>query len=339
MKTLLFFFALIISQNVFAVEIKAEQKNLTTKNPSPVVKQRSNFHDSVWLYEISASLSQDLDQDSYYQNLLLTFDLDTDVSKKEVFLRLTLTSQTGELYEVYTSNSFILYSDDVQDKQSIEIQFTENLPPNDYDLGIEIYDPYTQQLINKIQPWQDDQLDILSLESSNYDQDGEVRIYSVDLSLTHDRDRDGFYEGFEINFDADTTARQQRLIAEFYIDDYLVYTSSPFTIYSDSSADKQYFDIYLNNGFYPDLYNVDVVLLDADYGYQVHYLDYSAWVSLEDVALESSDYINEPNSHTSVEVTHHSGSLSWLILLLTLTSAIKVTISHFKRADKKVKLD
>jgi len=302
--------------------IKVQQSVKTVKKQSEVkgtvktsVKNSSmNHQDPVWFFDVTSELYQDLDQDGYFQNLTLNFDLDTDYTNLDVYVDISFINQHGISELVYTSDLFTLNSDSEKDNQQFDFQFFDLWPTDYYQIHITVRDAYSSEVYLIANHNDFYGLEDLPLEGSIFDQDNELSIYSLAIQYHQDADNDQYYENFTLAIDADTTYGYQNVVADILIDGQLFYTSNAFTIYADSTEDKQYFDINLQSGFVSSYYDIEVILRDANYGHELHYISSNSWANLADLALESQEYIQE--EYVEVEVVHSSGSVAYMLLCL-----------------------
>lgn len=296
-------------QNAVKSAAKSTVKN---KVKSTVKNSVMNHQETIWFYDVTSEAYQDLDQDGYFQNLTLNFDLDTDYSSLDVFVDIAFINQNGISELVYTSDLFTLNGDSDKDNQQFDFQFFDLWPTDYYQVYITVRDAYSSEVYLTANNTDFYALADLPLEGSVYDQDNELSIYSLAIQYHQDADNDQYYENFTLAIDADTTYGYQNVVADIVIDGQLFYSSNAFTIYADSTEDKQYFDINLQSGFVSSYYNIEVILRDADYGHELHYINSNSWANLSGLALESKEYVQEEY----VEVVHSSGSVAYILLTL-----------------------
>lgn len=294
--------------------IKVQQSVKVTTKQSIVKKSVMSHQNSVWFYEVTSEAYQDLNQDGYFQNLTLNFDLDTDYASLDVFVDIAFINQYGISELVYTSNLFILNGDSEHDNQQFDFQFFNLWPTDYYQVHITVRDAYSSEVYLTTNNNDFYALEDLPLEGSLFDQDNELSIYSLTIQYHQDADNDQYYENFTLAIDADTTYGYQNVVADILIDGQLFYSSNAFTIYADSTEDKQYFDINLQSGFVSSYYDIEVILRDANDGHELHYINSNSWANLANLALESQEYIQE--EYVEVEVIHSSGSVGYILMVL-----------------------
>jgi len=294
--------------------VKAVKKHASVKNTvkSTVKTSVMNHQEPIWFYDVTSEAYQDLDQDGYFQNLTLNFDLDTDYTNLDVYVDIAFINQHGISELVYTSDLFTLNGDSEHDNQQFDFQFFDLWPTDYYQIYITVRDAYSSEVYLTANNNDYYALEDLPLEGSVFDQDNELSIYSLAIQYHQDADDDHYFESFTLAIDADTTYGYQNVVADILIDGQLFYSSNVFTIYADSTEDKQYFDINLQSGFVSSYYDIEVILRDANYGHELHYINSNSWANLADLALESQEYIQEEY----VEVVHSSGSMVYILLAL-----------------------
>lgn len=144
--------------------------------------------------------------------------------------------------------------------------------------------------------------------------------YTADVELFTDRDRDGYYAGIDLLFDADTYFD----IAEVYAVIYLSYEYGPwneyaetenFTILGTSGADEYIVETDLVEGYPTGNYDILIELYDAYDNALV------ATIGPEDTSELSILPLEDIGRDSPVETTQivvnsgGGGSLSWLLLL------------------------
>lgn len=153
--------------------------------------------------------------------------------------------------------------------------------------------------------------------------------YSADVVLFNDQDRDGYYHGIDLLFDADT----YYTVAEVYAVVYLSFEGGPwneygatenFTIFGSSSEDDYVLVSELLEGYPTGSYDILVELFDA---YDDTFL---AWIGPEDTSELAFLPLEDANRDAAVvpEVIvvnrGGGGSLGWLLILgLALTAAAR----------------
>ncbi len=164
-----------------------------------------------------------------------------------------------------------------------------------------------------------------STQSANND----FWFYDADVVLFNDLDRDGYYHGIDLLFDADTYFT----IAEVYAVVYLSYEGGPwneyaatedFTIFGSSSDDDYVLVTELLEGYPAGSYDILIELYDA---YDDAFL---AWIGPEDTSELAFLPLEDANRDSAVipEVIvvnrGGGGSLGWMLILgLGLTAVAR----------------
>lgn len=162
------------------------------------------------------------------------------------------------------------------------------------------------------------------------DADPNFWFYDVDVELFSDFDRDGYYFGVDLLFDADTTYA----VADVYAVLYLSYEYGPweeyaatddFTLFGATSSDDYIVETELVSGYPTGNYDILIELFDAYDGTYLASIGPDETSELAILPLEDStrDAVLE-SGHSHVVVTSGGGSFSWLLLLGLL--AIRMTL-------------
>ncbi len=121
-----------------------------------------------WIYDSWLSLDLDLDYDGYYSKFTLEFDADTVYADAPVYAVIYL--GTNDYYEsIHVTSEFYIYGEDSSDSFVIASELIRGFPPRDYDVLIELYDAYSEQLVATADYYTDADLSYVSLESENYE--------------------------------------------------------------------------------------------------------------------------------------------------------------------------
>lgn len=324
MKTLITLLLLLVTINVNAAN-KVSQSPMPRTESVDQDKQRSHSQFGVWLHQVDTTLYQDLDQDGFYQNLRLGFDLDTSFEHRDVFVEVWLSAPGGRHQLIYASDNIHLTGDSSLDAQQIEIQFIDDYQENYYQLELVVVDTATSLIVFTVDQFDDIQLQDLALEGQGSDQYQSISVYSATIDLHQDNNHNGLYHQLSVSFDIDVPYGSTELIAEFYLDDQLLFTGEPFWITGSQTSDKQHFDIELQGGLASGYYDLDIHLLDAADFRQRHHISALDWIVFNDLPLESI-FIDSSNDHDiDVHVEQSGGSLGWGIAgLLLLMSGRRV---------------
>ncbi|HNP63814.1 MAG TPA: choice-of-anchor H family protein [Woeseiaceae bacterium] len=143
-------------------------------------------------------------------------------------------------------------------------------------------------------------------------------IYDADVDLYGDLDRDGYYTGVDLLFDADTTYA----VADVYAVIYLSYdfgpwneyvTTQDFTIFGASGSDEYIVDTELVSGYPTGDYDILIELFDAYDG--TFLTSFGPEDSSELSYLPLEDIGRDTPRDTTIVVTQGGGAVSWLLLL------------------------
>jgi hypothetical protein len=166
---------------------------------------------------------------------------------------------------------------------------------------------------------------IITTEHSSVD---DVYIYDVSTDLISDFDHDGFYHRYSVAIDADTIFHTSYIYAELYLSyeggPWNYYASSDnYLIHSDSEMDAFIIETELADGYPTGYYDLRIEIYDVETG---------AWLSsygpyddasltalpLEDSYDDSIDNIGWYPVETEIVVASHGGSMSWLMMPLSI---------------------
>ncbi|MDX3774965.1 choice-of-anchor H family protein [Chromatiaceae bacterium AAb-1] len=129
-----------------------------------------------------------------------------------------------------------------------------------------------------------------------------VWFHTVDISMSGDNNRNGFYYNLYIEFDADTSRAYQAVYAEYTLLPYrgperLLYTSSVFELVRQTSNDWFAIETDLLEDYPADYYLLTIRLYDAVTGFLLAEISGFDTLSLDDLPLE--DYQRDQrHNHT-----------------------------------------
>ena len=154
--------------------------------------------------------------------------------------------------------------------------------------------------------------------------------YTADVELFYDRDRDGYYYGIDLLFDADTVYTVAEVYAVVYLsrddgpwEEYAV--TETFTLYGASSDDEYVIVTELISGYPAGSYDILIELFDTWDGSFVADIGPADTSELAYLPLEDADRDTPVVQGTTVIVNEGGGgSLGWLALLgLALIAAAR----------------
>jgi hypothetical protein len=139
---------------------------------------------------------------------------------------------------------------------------------------------------------------------------------TIDISYESDLNRNGFYHGLYVRFDADTNYTSVPVYAHFALKragaaEVIIHTSSVFTLRGTSADDWFAIESELLHSLPPANYDLVIRIYDADYNDLLAEISGFDEPALAQLPLEDLSY-DEPQV---VIVEEDSGSLGWLSLL------------------------
>ncbi|GAC23177.1 hypothetical protein GMES_0877 [Paraglaciecola mesophila KMM 241] len=137
---------------------------------------QSDINQEFWVYDAYVSLHTDSDYDGYYHHFSVDFDVDSVYARSEVYARLYL-GVNDVFREYHTTGDFYIEGDITEDQITVETEILSGFYPDDYEILIEIYDAYTNELVAVSDGYSDADLYLLSIES----QDKEVIYVEPDV--------------------------------------------------------------------------------------------------------------------------------------------------------------
>ena len=154
---------------------------------------------------------------------------------------------------------------------------------------------------------------------------GDYWIYSVDVDLFSDHDRDGYYYGIDLLFDADTIYA----VADVYAVAYLSYEGGPwneyavsddFTLFGATATDDYVMVTELLTGYPAGRYDLLLELYEVDTGLYVASIGPDESFELADLPLEDADR-DQPSPR--VAVTTGGGGSAGVFLLVLLAALVR----------------
>ncbi|MGS2719723.1 choice-of-anchor H family protein [Paraglaciecola aestuariivivens] len=144
--------------------------------------QDTGLNQEFWVFDAWLTLHQDRDYDGYYHHFSLEIDADTEYASAQLYARLYL--GVNEVFqEFHVTDNFTIYGDSSDDSYVIETELLTGFPSNDYEVLIELYDAYTNELVAVYDGYNDADLYLISLESKNYDRAPVVVVHEHGGSL------------------------------------------------------------------------------------------------------------------------------------------------------------
>ena len=138
-----------------SIAAKTTPQSQAAKRVNVRPAQRDVNYD-YWVYDAYVTLHTDSDYDGYYHHFSVVFDVDS-------------------IY--HTTSDFYIGGDSTQDQITVETELLSGFYPDDYEVLIEIYDAYSNELVAVYDGYSDADLYLLSIES----QDKEVIYVEPDV--------------------------------------------------------------------------------------------------------------------------------------------------------------
>ncbi|MFQ3217681.1 MAG: hypothetical protein ACI8R9_000736 [Paraglaciecola sp.] len=170
--------AAINPQSIPVSQVKPTEKlgpTVTLKNAQPQMRkslssrpQAKSAGTDVWVYDANIFLHDDLDYDGYFHHFSVDLDVDTYFVHAKVYARLYL-GLGDDFREFHTTSDFVVDGQSSDDVFTVQSELLSGFRPDDYEVLIEIYDAYNDDLVAVYDGYDDDDLYLLSLESSDYE--------------------------------------------------------------------------------------------------------------------------------------------------------------------------
>tara|TARA_R110002153_G_scaffold241605_1_gene396729 strand:+ start:9086 stop:9829 length:744 start_codon:yes stop_codon:yes gene_type:complete len=136
-----------------------------------------------WIFDAWVEFFRDDDSDGYFNHFAVEFDVDTEYSSAEVYARLYL--GIDEVFKEYHATSnFSIYADSSHDSFVVESELLNGFPAGDYEVLIELYDAYNDELVAVYDGNDDADLYLLSLESKEYESTQVIVVHEHGGSLS-----------------------------------------------------------------------------------------------------------------------------------------------------------
>lgn len=314
------------------------QQNSLASDPSSKARSSNNVKprhsdysdDTAWFHDASVYYITDQDGDGFYPHFKVKFDADTAYEHQYVYAVLTLSDGSNE-WVYYTTETFSLYGDSANDDYSVTTTLANGYLADAYEVGITLYDAYSNDPIAHLDGYHDSDLAQVFLEDTQHDTlySESAYIHHFDMVLSGDNDSDGYYPSIDLSIDVDYPNASTSLYVQLEIQDPLlgwlsVFQSAPFLIHAISEADIQQFHIGLDLGYPAHSYPYRIKLVES--GTQIQLFETQS-TTQQALMLESSDYDRitsspapEQHEQPHYEDDHqsyssgHGGSLGWGLL-------------------------
>lgn len=164
-----------ISSNQLSITPSVQAKSATTAskkdtqaNTVIIRPEVKSVDQEFWIFDAWVEFHRDDDRDSYFNHFSVEFDVDTQYSSALVYARLYL-GKNEVFKEYHTTSNFNIFSDSSNDSFVVESELLTGFSPNEYEVLIEVYDAYNDELVAVFDGNDDADLYLLSLESKNYE--------------------------------------------------------------------------------------------------------------------------------------------------------------------------
>ncbi len=152
-----------------------------------------------------------------------------------------------------------------------------------------------------------------------------VWVDDVGTSLFADNDRDGYFGGFSLSFDVDTTYGSQDVYATIFLQldnqtPVVLLTSNTFRIYGRSGSDVYRVEAQLVNQYRAGNYQVQIDIHDAHSGEVLDSVDNQTFRNLRSLPLEAEPYHDGITS--AAIITEHAGFGGPALLLILCIAAL-----------------
>jgi hypothetical protein len=130
--------------------------------------EAKTINQEFWIFDASVVFFSDDDNDGYYNHFSVELDADTEFSSAEVYARLYL-GKDEVFKEYHTTSIFNIFSDNSNDSFVVESELLNGFSSAEYEVLIELYDAYNDELVAVFDGNDDADLYLLSLESKEYE--------------------------------------------------------------------------------------------------------------------------------------------------------------------------
>jgi hypothetical protein len=162
--------------NLLSITPSAQSKSATSVSNKKQIQakiltarpQAKSSNQEFWIFDAWVEFFRDDDSDGYFNYFSVELDADTEYSSAEVYARLYL--GIDEVFKEYhTTSDFNIFSDNTNDSFVVESELLNGFPPGEYEVLIELYDAYNDELVAVFDGNDDADLYLLSLESKEYE--------------------------------------------------------------------------------------------------------------------------------------------------------------------------
>jgi len=275
------------------------------------------------IYSAATYLNHDLDGDGFYSDFTIDFDADFEDGYADVYGVIYYSQNGGDWLELFVTDVFTIYSNDVEDEHSITLTLLNDFPTDEYDILIDLYEDGFSGVVATITPDQEVSLFALPLEDENHEiTDNTSQISFVATELSGDFDNDGFFTDLTVEYDIATMFSGDDVYAEVIVknsrEGWQQILSSDYFILGNQT---EFIDFTFNSGYPAGYYDVEINVIHAVTGELIADAAYE-FSSLNGLPIESvnnDNFFDSFNSGSDVDIiVAGGGSLGGGLFLLTL---------------------
>ena len=122
-----------------------------------------------WFFLTDVRLFADDDRDGYYSGIDLLFDVDSYFASADVYAVAYLSFESGPWNEYTSTDNFTVYGASDIDEYSIVTDLVSGYPRGSYDLLVEVFDAYNDELLAYFGPEDTSEFALLPLEDMDRD--------------------------------------------------------------------------------------------------------------------------------------------------------------------------
>lgn len=131
-------------------------------------REHESFGERFWFYDVTTDLLYDADNDGFYSEFAMSFDIDTDYGSADVYAEIFFLNEQGNWEREYTSDTIYLDGNSTLDTVHVEFEWNSGYPTGYYDFKIVVRDAYSsERLIETYSEFA--ALNAVPLESFDYD--------------------------------------------------------------------------------------------------------------------------------------------------------------------------
>ena len=291
--------------------------------------ERSSRAPYFYIYDAYSELRADRDRDGHHSEFRVRFDADVASGDALVYARLYLRRAGESQWFLYReTDDFWIFGQAGNDDYYVTTTLDAGYGTGEYDVLIDLYESGYAGIVATLGPLDSGALSYLPLEEVGLDVPIEMAGYSIrDVSteLIVDRDNDGYYSRFRINFDPDADFERRLVYARVWVrargGDWIEeYVSDDWYVDTSGFDDEYVLDVDWVNGYPTSYYDVQIDLYDAATSLLVASAG-SERAAFAQIPLEDSSRDVAPSSPSpgaggsSSSREGGGGSLEWLSLL------------------------